>query len=111
MGQSVRDALAVAVQVGQPVLLWGGPGEGKSKMIEQVAAQLGRPCEVVVGSVREASDFVGLPVRVGDSVSFAPACWATLLRRAARHGRVPRRSHSRLRRRSKRRCCGWCWRA
>lgn len=77
MGQPVRDALAIAVQIGQPVLLWGGPGEGKSRLVEQVAAQLGRPCEVVVGSVREASDFVGLPVRVGDSVTFAPPRWAT----------------------------------
>jgi len=76
MSRVVRDALAIAVQVGQPVLLWGSPGEGKSKMIEQVAAQLGRPCEVVVGSVREASDFAGLPVRVGDSVSFAAPRWA-----------------------------------
>ena len=71
MGHAVRDALAIAMQVGQPVLLWGGPGEGKSKMIEQVADQLGRPCEVVVGSVREASDFAGLPIRVGESVMFA----------------------------------------
>lgn len=77
MGQAVRDALAVAIQVGQPVLLWGGPGEGKSRMVEQVAAQLDRSCEVVVGSVREASDFVGLPLRNGDSVTFAPPRWAT----------------------------------
>lgn len=77
MGQWVRDALAVAIQIGQPVLLWGGPGEGKSKMIEQVADQLERPCEVVVGSVREASDFAGLPMRSGDSVTFAPPRWAS----------------------------------
>ncbi len=76
MSHVVRDALAIAVQIGQPVLLWGGPGEGKSRVVEQVAGQLGRPCEVVVGSVREASDFAGLPVRVGDSVSFAPPRWA-----------------------------------
>lgn len=77
MSSSVRNALAVAVQVGQPVLLWGGPGEGKSAMIEQVADQLGRPCEVVVGSVREAADFAGLPMRVGDGVRFAPPSWAS----------------------------------
>ena len=77
MSQVVREALAIAIQIGQPVMLWGGPGEGKSRMIEQLAEQLNRPCEVVVGSVREASDFVGLPVRVGDSVSFAPPLWAT----------------------------------
>lgn len=72
----VRDALAVAVQIGQPVLLWGGPGEGKSRLVESVADQLGRPCEVVVGSVREASDVAGLPVRDGASVTFAPPRWA-----------------------------------
>lgn len=78
MGQAVRDALAIAVQIGQPVLLWGGPGEGKSRLIAQVAEQLDRPCEVVVGSVREASDFVGLPVRDdAGSVTFAPPRWAT----------------------------------
>jgi len=77
MGSAVREALAVAVQMGQPVLLWGGPGEGKSAVVEQVAVQLGRPCEVVIGSVREASDFAGLPMRVGDSVSFVPPRWAT----------------------------------
>ncbi|MBS1837987.1 MAG: AAA family ATPase [Actinobacteria bacterium] len=72
----VRDALAIAVQTGQPVLLWGGPGEGKSRLVEQLAEQLGRPCEVVVGSVREASDFAGLPIRDGSSVTFAPPRWA-----------------------------------
>ena len=72
-----REALAVAMQVGQPVLLWGSPGEGKSAMIAQLAEQLGRPCEVVIGSVREASDFAGLPMRVGDSVTFVPPRWAT----------------------------------
>jgi len=74
---AVRNALAVAVQAGQPVLLWGGPGEGKSRLVESVAEQLGRPCEVVVGSVREASDFAGLPVVEHGSVSFAPPRWAT----------------------------------
>lgn len=77
MGGAVREALSVAVQMGQPTLLWGGPGEGKSAVLEQVATQLGRPCEVVIGSVREASDFAGLPMRVGDSVSFAPPRWAS----------------------------------
>ncbi len=76
MSHVVRDALAVAVQIGQPALLWGAPGEGKSRAVEQIAEQLGRACEVVVGSVREAADFAGLPVRVGDSVSFAPPRWA-----------------------------------
>lgn len=77
MGQWVREAVAIAVQIGQPVLLWGGPGEGKSTLIEQVAGQMERPCEIVVGSIREASDFVGLPMRTDGSVTFAPPRWAS----------------------------------
>lgn len=76
MSGHVRDALAICVQVGQPVLLWGSPGEGKTRVISQVAWQLGRPCEVVIGSVREASDFAGLPMRTDDGVTFAPPRWA-----------------------------------
>ena len=76
MQNVVRDAMAVAIQADQPVLLWSSPGEGKSALVEQIASQLGRPCEVVIGSVREASDFAGLPMRTGDSVSFVPPRWA-----------------------------------
>ncbi|MFM7064491.1 MAG: AAA family ATPase [Actinomycetes bacterium] len=72
----VRAALAIAVQIGQPVLLWGDPGQGKTSVLLQVADALDRPCEVVVGSIREAADFAGLPMRVGDSVTFVPPSWA-----------------------------------
>ena len=80
--QVVRDALAVAVQVGHPVLLWGSPGEGKTRLVEQTAAALGRRCEVVIGSVREATDIAGLPVRDGAGVTFVPPAWA---RRCVEH--------------------------
>jgi MoxR-like ATPase len=72
----VRSALAIAIQVGQPVLLWGAPGEGKTSLVEQVADLLGRPCEVVIGSLRESSDFSGIPMRIGNGVTFAPPTWA-----------------------------------
>mgnify|MGYP001192695512 CR=1 FL=1 len=72
----VRDALAVAIQVGHPVMLWGAPGEGKTRLIEQTAAALDRRCEVVIGSVREATDIAGLPVRDGAGVTFVPPAWA-----------------------------------
>ena len=72
----VRAALAIAVQIGQPVLLWGDPGQGKTSVLLQVADALDRPCEVVIGSIREASDFAGLPMRVDDAVSFVPPAWA-----------------------------------
>ena len=76
MSSAVRDALGIAIQVGQPVVLWGSPGEGKTRVVEQITSELGRRCEVVIGSVRDATDFAGLPMRTDDGVVFAPPRWA-----------------------------------
>ena len=76
MIEEVKAALAIAIQVGQPTLLWGAPGEGKTSIIEEVGNSLGRPVEVVIGSLREASDFVGLPMRTDAGVCFSPPAWA-----------------------------------
>ena len=73
---AVRNALAICMQIGEPVLLWGSPGEGKSAMIESLSALLGRRCEVVIGSIRDATDFAGLPMRTDAGVSFVPPTWA-----------------------------------
>lgn len=73
------EALAVAAAARIPVLLWGGPGTGKSSMVKALADDQGWPCEVVIASIREPSDFAGLPVVVGDGVKFAPPSWATNL--------------------------------
>ena len=42
------------------------------------------PCEVVIASIREPSDFAGLPIIVGDGVRFAPPSWASNLAAAGR---------------------------
>src|SRR5664280_2760695 len=72
MIEEVKAALAIAIQVGQPTLLWGAPGEGKTSIVEEVGSSLRRPVEVVIGSLREASDFVGIPMRTDAGVCFAP---------------------------------------
>ena len=69
-------AVSVAVQAGVPVMLIGGPGIGKTSVIEQMAETLDLPIEVVIGSVREPSDFVGLPVVHNGQVKLAPPRWA-----------------------------------
>ncbi|MDA8319438.1 MAG: MoxR family ATPase [Actinomycetota bacterium] len=102
--QAVGAALGIAIAARVPVLLWGAPGTGKTSVITAMAAAAGWPCETVIASIREPSDFAGLPVvhrgtapGPGDpapghgaasaSVEFAPPRWAVTLA-AAGHGLV-----------------------
>lgn len=79
-----RDLLTVlraAGRVGIAACLWGLPGTGKTSLVRALAAADDTPCEVVVGSTQEPTDFGGLPL-VGDSASgytLAPPPWATRL--------------------------------
>jgi hypothetical protein len=70
------EALGVAVAARVPVLLWGAPGTGKTSAIRAMAEAMGLPCETVIASIREPSDFAGLPIVAGDTVRFAPPMWA-----------------------------------
>ncbi|MGH9129949.1 MAG: AAA family ATPase [Acidimicrobiales bacterium] len=81
---SAIEALGVAVAARVPVLLWGAPGTGKTSVIRAMAQALGWPCETVIASIREPSDFAGLPIVVGDGVRFAPPGWARRLSEAGR---------------------------
>ena len=84
--QAAAEALVIAVTRRVPVLLWGGPGTGKTSMVRSLAVALDVPVEVVIASLREPSDFAGLPVVAGDgSVRLAAPSWAVRLS-AAGHG-------------------------
>jgi ATPase family protein associated with various cellular activities (AAA) len=78
------EALGVAVAARVPVLLWGAPGTGKTSAIRAMAQAMGLPCETVIASIREPSDFAGLPIVVGGDVQFAPPAWARRLAVAGR---------------------------
>jgi ATPase family associated with various cellular activities (AAA) len=78
------EALGVAVAARVPVLLWGAPGTGKTSAIRAMAQTMGLPCETVIASIREPSDFAGLPIVVGEGVRFAPPAWARRLAGAGR---------------------------
>ncbi|MGF1599633.1 MAG: AAA family ATPase [Acidimicrobiales bacterium] len=82
--RSAVTALGLAVATRTPVLLWGAPGTGKSSVVAALARVLDQPCEVVIASIREPSDFAGLPVVVDGGVRFAPPSWATSLAAAGR---------------------------
>lgn len=84
MGAAVREALATAIGARVPVLVWGGPGIGKTSAVREMAAAAALPCEVVIASIREPSDFAGLPVVGRGGVTFAPPKWAERLNAAGR---------------------------
>jgi MoxR-like ATPase len=68
--------IAAAMDARIVPLLWGDPGIGKSAFVETLARKRGNPIEVVIGSVREPSDFAGLPIVTNDNdVIMAPPRW------------------------------------
>jgi hypothetical protein len=80
------SALGVCLAANVPVVLWGPPGQGKTSVIEQLADDLGLHLETVIASIREPSDFAGLPVVDGQTgtVVLAPPRWARALAVAPR---------------------------
>lgn len=62
--------------------LWGDPGTGKSSLIQAAAVADSVPCETVIGSLREPSDFAGLPVVTDDGVRLEAPSWAKRLHEA-----------------------------
>ena len=51
------DVVSLAIQANVPAILWGDPGIAKTSKMYVLAEQLGLPCEVVILSIREPSDF------------------------------------------------------
>jgi hypothetical protein len=78
----INQALQVALAANVPVLLWGPPGAGKTATVNALATAIGWPIETVLASLREPSDFAGLPIIVGDDMRLAPPDWARRLRDA-----------------------------
>ena len=79
---TVLEALSLAVAARVPVLLWGPPGAGKSSAVEDMCRSIDLTFEVVIASIREPSDFSGLPVITENGVEFAPPRWAKTLAEA-----------------------------
>src|SRR3954451_8667870 len=77
----IVEALGAAIAARVPTLLWGQPGTGKTSVVRAMADAAGWHCETVVASIREPSDFAGLPVVAGGGghVDFAPPRWALAL--------------------------------
>lgn len=71
--------LAAGIRANVPTLLWGNPGVAKSAKTTSFATASGYHCETVVGSVREASDYLGLPIEIDGQVHYSTLSWAQRL--------------------------------
>lgn len=67
---------------GLPVLFEGKPGTAKSAQVEAAAKSLGLHCETLIASLREPSDFLGLPIPTEDAVEYRVGVWARRLMQA-----------------------------
>lgn len=70
------SSLALCVAVGVPVLLWGSPGIGKTSIMQDIARSYGLHLETVIASIREPSDFSGLPYFDNGVMRLASPAWA-----------------------------------
>jgi MoxR-like ATPase len=85
------DALLLAIETNTPVILVGPPGVGKTSTLYQLAKVNDAHLEVVIASLRDPTDFAGLPIKVvrpneDPSVYLAPPRWARNLKKAAEEG-------------------------
>lgn len=80
--QDTCTGLGIAILSNTPTILWGRPGQGKSSVLYQIAVDYAFHLETVIASVREPSDFAGLPVidPATGTVRLAPPAWARTLK-------------------------------
>lgn len=74
--QDTAAALGVAVAAKAPIILWGAPGQGKTSVLEAIAEDTGRLLKTVLASIREPSDFAGLPNIVDGKTMLIAPDWA-----------------------------------
>ena len=74
--QDTSEALGVAVAAKAPVILWGAPGQGKTSVLESIAESTHRMIRTVLASIREPSDFAGLPHIVDGRTKLIAPDWA-----------------------------------
>jgi MoxR-like ATPase len=80
------ETIETAISNDVPVMIWGPPGIGKTSRIYQIAERLGMHAVVVIGSIREPSDFGGLPYYDGKSVKLNSPSWAEELNQHGNKG-------------------------
>lgn len=87
----VYDAISVAIAANVAYLVKGAPGLGKTSYHIDMAEAHGAHLEVIISSLRDPTDFAGLPIKVtnpnGDpGVYLAPPLWARRCNEVASQG-------------------------
>lgn len=77
-------ALAACVRARVPAIVEGNPGQGKTAKIQALTESWGYYFESVVGSNREATDFLGLPVEAHGVQRYTSLDWAVRLNESAK---------------------------
>lgn len=76
--------LAIVVQAGIPAIFEGMPGIGKTHTVYQLGRLLDLPVEVVILSIRDPTDLLGMPYRTNSGVAMDPPDWAIRLAEAGK---------------------------
>ncbi len=70
--KQVKAALGSLIPLAQPVFIWGAPGVGKSQVVAQAAADLGRELIDIRAVLLDPVDLRGLPSVHGDTARWNP---------------------------------------
>jgi len=78
-GNPMDRAIASAFMAKVPPMLWGDPGIGKSSYMIALGKTFNAYVEVLLASLRESQDFLGLPIERNGEVNYAPGAWVNRL--------------------------------
>ena len=68
---NLENLLNIGINMDMPMMVWGDPGIGKSSIVENLGKILNRKVHIIIASLYEPSDFIGIPLRDGDSVKLS----------------------------------------
>jgi MoxR-like ATPase len=78
--------LEISLEANIPAILWGPPGVGKTSNIYALAQRRHAHLETLIASIRDPSDFGGLPVKADEGVVLEPMGWARRIKEANERG-------------------------
>lgn len=83
-GSPFQRALAAGVEARVPTAVIGEPGQGKTATMESATSGWGRHIETVIGSNREATDFLGVMIEDKGAIKYSSFQWVKNLNNAAK---------------------------